>query len=83
MYSPFGSESASLTLTAFNTTDFAPLYNESMVMAQEGHQSDPDRPEPEGLCNAVILAEPYARFIVSSNPHLACLCDSCSLTYML
>lgn len=42
--------------------DLAPLYNVSdTVMALEASR-DPRR--PEGLCNAVILAKPYAPFIV-------------------
>lgn len=50
--------------------DFAPFYTHSTVMAQEGYPDEPDRLEPGGLCNAVIMAEPYSPFIVCARHQL-------------
>lgn len=53
-----------LDLDVFVIKPFAPFYNRTMVMAQEAEHDALDRLEPSGLCNGVIMAQPYARFIV-------------------
>lgn len=53
-----------LDLDVFVIKPFAPFYNRTMVMAQEAEHDNLDRLEPSGLCNGVIMAQPYARFIV-------------------
>lgn len=45
-------------------TDFKPLYRYSTVMGMES-QPDITQDLPTGICNAIILAQPYAPFIVS------------------
>lgn len=44
-------------------SDLAPLYRHDTVMGMESQPNlNPSLP-PSGLCNAVILAKPYASFI--------------------
>ena len=44
--------------------DFAPFYGHATVMGMES-QPDLTQELPTGICNAVILSQPYSPFIVS------------------
>ncbi|KAH8926617.1 glycosyltransferase family 32 protein [Atractiella rhizophila] len=51
-----------LDLDVFVLRPFSPLYHLPVVMGIEA-QPDPSLVEPSGLCNAIILAQPWAPFI--------------------
>lgn len=67
LYPPFGCQPYPPPLLFF--PDFAPLYQFSAVMGIES-QPDLTSTTPTGLCNAVILSQPYSPFIVSKRRKL-------------